>query len=140
MEALEELELPVPKPAEADLLLRMQAVAHCLALGIQQVDQVLHTAEPDATIDAISPLVAPLGRIVCLLPIGRPVATADLFARSIRLEYELMFTRSLFGVDLAHQGAILDRVADLVDTGVLASTLSCELPWTLGKVALRLPT
>lgn len=126
------------------------------ALGIEQVDQVLHTAEPDATIEAIAPLVAPLGRIVCLLPIGRPVATADLFARSIRLDYELMFTRSLFGVDLAHQGAILDRMADLVDTGVLDSTLTCELPWsldnlreahrriesrqTLGKIALRLPT
>lgn len=153
---------------------RPESEAHCLALGadhvidhrgdlasqlqelgIPQVDQVLHTAEPDGTIDAIAPLVAPLGRIVCLLPIGRPVATADLFARSIRLEYELMFARSLFGVDLAQQGAILDRVADLVDTGVLTSTLTSELPWTLenlreahlrieerrtlGKIALRLP-
>jgi hypothetical protein len=47
-------------------------------------------------------------------------------------------------------------MADLVDTGVLDSTLTCELPWsldnlreahrriesrqTLGKIALRLPT
>lgn len=42
-----------------------------------------------------------------------------------------MFTRSLFGVDLAHQGAILDRIADLVDAGVLASTMRSKLPRTL---------
>ena len=152
---------------------RPESVAHCLALGanhvidhhgdlraqlealgIPQVDQVLHTAEPDASLAAITPLVAPLGRIVCILPLQEPFASGDLFARSIRLEYELMFTRSLFGVDLAHQGAILDRVADLVDAGVLNSTLKTELPWTLenlreahrriegrrtlGKIVLRL--
>lgn len=152
---------------------RPESVAHCLALGanhvidhhgdlraqlqdlgIEQVDQVLHTSEPDGTLEAILPLVAPLGRIVCLLPIQQPLASADLFARSIRLEYELMFTRSLFSVDLAHQGAILDRIADLVDAGVLTSTMRSDLPWTLenlreghrriegrqtlGKIVLRL--
>lgn len=128
-------------------------MAHCLALGanhvidhhgdlraqlkdlgIEQVDQVLHSSEPDGTLAAILPLVAPLGRIVCLLPIQQPLASADLVARSIRLEYELMFTHSLFGVDLAHQGVILDRIADLVDEGVLASTMRSELPWSLDNL------
>lgn len=123
------------------------------ALGIKTVDQVLLTSEPDDALKAIAPLVAPLGRIVCLLPIQKPLASADLFSRSIRLDYELMFTRSLFGVDLAHQGAILDRIADLVDAGVLGTTLRCAMAWnlenlreghrclesrrTLGKIVLR---
>lgn len=45
-----------------------------------------------------------------------------------------MFTRSLFGVDLAHQGWILDQVADLVEAGRLRSTLTRALPWTLDNL------
>lgn len=132
---------------------RPESRAHCLALGaeavidhggdlggqlrelgISQVQAVLHTSEPDDNVDALLELLAPFGRMVCLLPIGRPLATAPLFARSLRLQYELMFTRSLFGVDLAHQGWILDQVANLVEAGRLRSTLTSELPWTLDNL------
>ena len=101
------------------------------ALGIHQLQAVLHTSEPDDTIEKLLALLAPFGRMVCLLPINRPLETAPLFARSLRLQYELMVTRPLFGVDLAHQGRILDQIADLVEGGRLCSTLSRELPWTL---------
>lgn len=100
-------------------------------LGVMHVDAVLHTSDPDDNVETLLELLAPLGRMVCLLPIGRPLATAPLFARSLRLQYELMFTRPLYGVDLAHQGRILDQVADLVDAGRLRSILTSELPWTL---------
>ena len=92
---------------------------------------MLHTSEPDDSIDALLALLAPFGRMVCLLPINRPLETAPLFARSLRLQYELMFTRSLFGYNLAHQGRILDQIADLAEAGRLRSTLGSELPWTL---------
>lgn len=101
------------------------------ALGISQLQAVLHTSEPDDTIDALLALLAPFGRMMCLLPINRPLETAPLFARSLRLQYELMFTRSLFGYDLAHQGRILDQIADRVEAGRLRSTLGSELPWNL---------
>jgi NADPH:quinone reductase-like Zn-dependent oxidoreductase len=67
--------------------------AQLQALGISQLQAVLHTSEPDDTIDALLALLAPFGRMVCLLPINRPLETAPLFARSLRLQYELMFTR-----------------------------------------------
>ena len=105
--------------------------AQLQALGIHQLQAVLHTSEPDDTIEKLLALLAPFGRMVCLLPINGPLETAPLFARSLRLQYELMVTRPLFGVDLAHQGRILDQIADLVEGGRLCSTLSRELPWTL---------
>lgn len=100
-------------------------------LGIASVDHVLHTSEPEANFDEIAALVAPLGRIVCILPIARPVDTSSLFARSISLVYELMFTRGLYGVDLARQGQILDKVSALVDAGTLRTTLVDVFPWTV---------
>jgi zinc-binding alcohol dehydrogenase family protein len=101
------------------------------AAGIAEVDYVLHTSEPDDNFDEIAAFVAPLGRIVCILPIGRPVDTGVLFARSISLVYELMFTRGLFQIDLARQGEILDKVSALVDAGTLDSHLVDTFPWTL---------
>jgi zinc-binding alcohol dehydrogenase family protein len=132
---------------------RPESRAHCLAmgaeavidhhgdvsgqlreLGLTQVAAVLHTSEPDDSIDELLELLEPFGRMVCLLPIGKPLTTGTLFARSLRLQYELMFTRPLFGVDLAHQGWILDQVAALVEAGRMRSTLSQELPWNLANL------
>lgn len=132
---------------------RPESRAHCLAmgaeavidhngdlgaqlrvLGVNQVKAVLHTSEPDDNVDALLELLAPFGRMVCLLPIQKPLDTAPLFARSLTLRYELMFTRPLFGVDLAQQGWILDQVADLVQAGRMRSTLTHELPWTLNNL------
>lgn len=125
-------------------------------VGIEAVDLVLHTSDPDGNFDEVAALVAPLGRIVCILPISRPVDTAPLFSRSVSLVYELMFTRGLFGVDLTRQGQILDKLSGLVDAGVIKSTLVETLPWTvdglraahdriegrhgLGKAVLVLPS
>ena len=119
------------RPAEAVIEHNGDQGAQLQALGIHQLQAVLHTSEPDDTIERLLALLAPFGRMVCLLPINRPLETAPLFARSLRLQYELMVTRPLFGVDLAHQGRILDQIADLVEGGRLCSTLSRELPWTL---------
>lgn len=154
VEVLEELRLPVPQAEGADLLVRMQAMglnpldtkvrSNWVGFGdFQAGDPVMFAGsvaragcpagvrEPDDTIEKLLALLAPFGRMVCLLPINRPLETAPLFARSLRLQYELMVTRPLFGVDLAHQGRILDEIADLVEGGRLCSTLSRELPWTL---------
>jgi NADPH:quinone reductase-like Zn-dependent oxidoreductase len=101
------------------------------AIGIDALDAVLHTSEPDGNIEEVCALMAPFGKIVCILPVEKPVATGSLFARSVSLVYELMFTKGLFQVGLAAQGAILDRIADLVDAGTLQSTLVDRYPWSV---------
>jgi len=101
------------------------------SFGVDALDLVLHTSELDGNIDEIAALMAPFGKIVCILPVDRALATGSLFARSVSLVYELMFTKGLFQVGQAGQGAILDRVADLVDAGKLRSTLMDRFPWTV---------
>lgn len=45
--------------------------------------------------------------------------------KSISLHWELMFTRSLFeSADMVRQHEILDRVAALIDDGVLRTTMA----------------
>ena len=56
------------------------------------------------------------------------VETIDIMAlrrKSASLHHELMFTRSIFGTpDMGEQGRLLNEVADLVDAGVLRTTLA----------------
>jgi zinc-binding alcohol dehydrogenase family protein len=48
--------------------------------------------------------------------------------KSISVHWEFMFTRSMFQTeDMARQAKILDRVADLIDAGVLVTTLTENL-------------
>ena len=48
--------------------------------------------------------------------------------KSVSVHWELMFTRSLFGTpDIQRQHQLLNEVADLVDAGVLRTTLKEEL-------------
>lgn len=42
--------------------------------------------------------------------------------------FELMFTRSVTGVEMEKQGAILNRVAELIDAKVLHSTANNHFP------------
>ncbi|MGS0757429.1 zinc-binding dehydrogenase, partial [Roseateles sp. GG27B] len=45
--------------------------------------------------------------------------------KSLSLHWELMFTRSMFETaDMAQQGVLLNRIAQLIDAGQLRSTLS----------------
>lgn len=100
-------------------------------LGISAVDIVFHTSEPEANIEEIMPLVAPFGKIICILPISGTVDTSSLFARSISLVYELMFTKGLFHTGLSRQGQILDKISALVDAGTIHTTLVDVFPWTV---------
>jgi NADPH:quinone reductase-like Zn-dependent oxidoreductase len=50
-------------------------------------------------------------------------------SKSVRFCWEFMFTRPLYGTaDMGQQGAILDRLAALVETGELRSTATAV--WT----------
>ena len=95
------------------------------------MDAVLHCSEPDDNIEDIMPLMAPLGKMVCILPVNKPLATGSLFARSVSIVYELMFTKGLFMKDLSRQGEILDKIASLVEAGTLKTTLHEQFPWTV---------
>jgi len=91
------------------------------ALGLAHVDAAINFADTDRYWDVLGELVAPQGHVGLIveprgpLPLGGPYK-----ARSIGIHWESMFTRSRTNAaDLAEQGRILARVAELIDTGQL---------------------
>lgn len=78
-------------------------------------------------VEAYAELLLPFGHVVAIdEPDG--LDTLALKPKSIAFHWELMFTRSLFSTpDMAEQGRILDRVADLVDEGAVRTTLHTRL-------------
>ncbi|MFC5739968.1 zinc-binding alcohol dehydrogenase family protein [Dyella tabacisoli] len=101
-----------------DLAAQVRAVS---PLGVNYVLSLTHTEQHYA---AIVDLLKPQGRLAL---IDDPATLLDIRAlkpKSLSLHWESMFTRSLFRTDdMLDQHRLLDEVADLVDAGVLRTTL-----------------
>ncbi|EDY38523.1 alginate lyase [Cyanobium sp. PCC 7001] len=95
------------------------------ALGIPAVQWVASLTHTDRHFEALVNLLAPQGALALIDdPDPAAINVLALKRKSLALHWELMFTRSLYATpDLAEQGQILQRVAELVDRGVLVSTL-----------------
>ena len=94
------------------------------ALGIEAVEWVASLSHTDQHFNALVDLLAPQGALA-LIDDPNPAAIdlLSLKRKSLSLHWELMFTRSLFQTaDMAAQGAILQRVAELVDENRLFSS------------------
>jgi NADPH2:quinone reductase len=99
-------------------------------LGVRGADYILTCAGLDNFAQLVAAL-NPLGEICSIL--GSQAATAldvsGLFQIRGRLSFELMFTRPRLGVEPEKQGQILNRVADLLDQGILVTTMTRMMPW-----------
>ncbi|MGW7586604.1 zinc-binding alcohol dehydrogenase family protein [Kitasatospora sp. NPDC054768] len=125
------------RPESADFARRMGAdhvIDHTRPLGPQLakaapggLDHVFSTVATDRNLAAYAEALNPFGGIVAIddfdsLDIG------VLKGKSISFHWEFMFTRSLHATaDQAVQHRILDRVARLVDAGVLTTTATRDL-------------
>ncbi len=84
-----------------------------------------HTAEHWSS---VLDVVAPQGRVGVIDDPSSPLDVHAMKPKSLSLRWESMFTRSLHRTpDMAEQGAILERVATLIDDGVLRSTVAQQL-------------
>jgi alcohol dehydrogenase len=122
-------------------------------LGYAGVDYVFSTASLAGFGEWVK-VLNPLGKICCIVggPEAAQLDVSPLFGIRGSLAFELMFTRPRTGIGLEKQGAILDRVAELLEAGTLRSTVQHVLPWeevavahqmiesghTLGKIVLTL--
>jgi NADPH:quinone reductase len=92
-------------------------------LGIGEPGFVFSTTNTDQHVAEIATLIAPQGRFGL---IDDP-ASLDIMPfkrKSVSVHWELMFTRSMFQTaDMGAQGALLNEVARLIDTGVVRTTL-----------------
>jgi zinc-binding alcohol dehydrogenase family protein len=98
--------------------------AQLAALGLPAVDFILCLNETDKHFPAMAAAIAPQGKICSIVRNEAPLATEELFAKSATLVYELMFTRSMFETsDMIEQHNLLNKVAGMIDEGVLVTTV-----------------
>ena len=120
-------------------------------LGLPGFDHIFSTARLENFGQLVS-VLNPLGRICLILsgPASQALDVSGLMAIRGTVTWELMFTRPRLEIAPERQGQILDRVADLLDAGVLVSTQTQAFSWrdmaeahrrvetghTIGKIVL----
>lgn len=101
------------------------------ALGLGGADYILNCV-PMTNLPQLVPILNPLG-VICGI-VGREGADAldasGLFQKRGTLTFEYMFTRSRLELEPERQGKILNRVAGLLDQGILTSTMTQRMDWT----------
>jgi len=96
-------------------------------IGIGEVRYVASLAGTQAHLPAIVNALAPQGKLA-LIDDPQTLDIAPFKRKSLSVHWEFMYTRSLYNTpDIAAQGRLLNEVADLVDAGVLRSTVKEEL-------------
>ena len=92
-------------------------------IGIPEVNFVASLNQTDQHFTEIAASLAPQGRLALIDDPMLPLDIKLLKRKSISLHWEYMFTRSFFEtVDMIEQHHILNRVADLIDQGILKTT------------------
>ena len=102
---------------------RQPLAAELKAKGIDSVTHVASLTQTDQHLEQLVEALAPQGRLA-LIDDPQQLDVAKLKRKSLSLHWEFMYTRSLFETpDMIEQHKLLNRVAELIDSGVLKTTL-----------------
>lgn len=95
-------------------------------IGLDTVDYIFSTNASDHHWAAITAAIAPQGK-VGLIDDPAAIDVRPLKRKSASLHWELMFTRSIFTTpDIARQHEILNEVSQLVDDGIIKTTVAAN--------------
>ncbi len=93
-------------------------------IGFDSVTHVVSLTHTEQHFDALVEILAPQGKLALIDDPAQVPDIRKLKRKSISLHWELMFTRALFETeDMDQQRALLNTVADLVDDGLIKTTL-----------------
>lgn len=93
--------------------------------GFQFVDFIVDFVDTNSYWDVMAELIKPQGHIASITGSATPVALNKLKTKSASFSWEFMYTRSTFQTeDMIEQHHILNKVADLLDEGILVNTLT----------------
>ncbi|MFQ3236745.1 MAG: zinc-binding alcohol dehydrogenase family protein [Paraglaciecola sp.] len=94
------------------------------ALGISDVTHVISLTHTDQHFDQLVEVLAPQGKLALIDDPKSHIDIMKLKIKSLSLHWELMFTRSMFKTqDMQQQHHLLNTVADLIDKGIIKTTL-----------------
>ncbi|MBN9378995.1 MAG: hypothetical protein BGO14_02715 [Chlamydiales bacterium 38-26] len=82
---------------------------------ISRFNYIFCTQSTDIYFYPMTNLIAPFGKIVCIVESTLPFNLEVLKNKSASFAWEFMFTRSLYQIEMEKQGEILSKVAHLVD-------------------------
>ncbi|MBC3951541.1 zinc-binding alcohol dehydrogenase family protein [Pseudomonas folii] len=98
-------------------------VAQLEQIGVGQVTHVASLTHTDSHFTQLIEALRPQGKLA-LIDDPKSLDVVPMKRKALSLHWELMFTRSLFETpDMIKQHELLNRVADLIDQGVLKTTL-----------------
>lgn len=104
---------------------RQEMLAQMQAIGMPQVDYILCNNDTDAYFSLMAELIKPQGSICSIVETAAPVGLGLLKNKSATFVWEFMYTRSMYQTDdMIEQHRILKRVADLIDSGTLKTTVN----------------
>lgn len=107
-------------------------------LGYKYVDYILELNDIDGHWDEMSELIKPNGRIASITENRHPINLKKLTKKRAKFAWEWMYSKSYYQTpDMITQHQILNRIAALLDEGILKSTLTKELsPITVDNLKL----
>lgn len=107
------------------------------SLGYETVPYILNCSNNLPYWKIMSEIVSPEGSI-CLVASTKAKLDLDLYmAKSVRINYELMFTRSLFGTEkMALQGELLSALSKMISDGKIHHVMTQDFgPMTTASLA-----
>lgn len=106
------------------------------AAGVEYFDHVISLTHTDSYYNQIIDVLKPQGQLA-LIDDPATLDAMPLKRKSISLHWEFMFTRSMFRTgDMAAQHQLLNRIAELIDQGVLKTTAG-EVAGAINAANLR---
>jgi len=93
-------------------------------LGINEVSHVISLNQTDQHFDSIVEALKPQGKLALIDDPAEPLDIMQLKRKSLSLHWEFMYTRSMFTTDdMIEQHRLLNALADLIDQGVIKTTI-----------------
>ena len=103
-------------------------IGQYLDLKLTSPDYILCLNDTDKYFTAMVELIAPQGMICAVVDSKKQHDLSSLKRKSAGFVWEFMFTPSLFNTaNITSQGNILNKISQLLDNGVLASTLTNKI-------------
>lgn len=97
-------------------------------IGYSQVDYILDFVDLNGYWETIAEIIKPQGHIVSITGSSDPLNLNLLKNKSVTFSWELMYTRSMYNTnDIERQHYILNQISELLDSGILKSTLTTTL-------------
>ncbi|QTD37898.1 zinc-binding alcohol dehydrogenase family protein [Polaribacter batillariae] len=97
-------------------------------IGHKEVNYILDFVDLEGYWETIAEIIKPQGHIVSITQSSKPLNLNLLKSKSVTFSWELMYTRSMYNTnDIARQHEILNNISELLDKGILKSTLTTTL-------------